>query len=49
MCLTYVYSYVHTKVHVHYRDSGWVPTPNMRWRMVRNVVKAVRDALAHAV
>ncbi len=27
----------------------WVPTPNMHWHMVRNVAKAVRYALAHAV
>ncbi len=34
---------------MHHYDHRWVPTPNMRWHMVRNVVKAVRVALAHAV
>ncbi len=37
--LTYVYGCVHT---VHHHDRRWVPTPKMRWRMVR-------DVLAHAV
>ncbi len=37
-----VYGCVHTEVPVHYLDHGWVPTPNVPWRMVR-------DALAHAV
>ncbi len=46
MGLTYVYGCVHTEVHVHHHNRGWVPTPSVRWRMVRNVV---RDALAHAV
>ncbi len=45
----YVYGCVHTEVHVCYHGHGWVPTPIMRWYMVRNAVKAVRDALAHAV
>ncbi len=49
MGLMYVYGCVHTEVHVHPHDRRWVPTPNMCWRMVRNVVKAVRDALVHAV
>ncbi len=48
MGLTYVHGCVHTEVPVRQHDSGWVPTPNMCWGMVRNVVKAVRDALAHA-
>ncbi len=42
MGLTYVYSCVHTEVYVCHHDRGWVPTPNVCWRMVR-------DALAHAV
>ncbi len=32
-------------VYIH----GWVPTPNLCWCLVQNVVKAVHDALAHAV
>ncbi len=42
MGLTYVYGCVHTEVHVCRHDRRWVPTPNVRWRMVR-------VALAHAV
>ncbi len=49
MGLTHVHGCVHTEVCVHHHDHGWVPTPNVCWCMVRNVVKAVRDALAHAV
>ncbi len=49
MGLTNVHGCVHTDMHVRHHDRGWVPTPNVRWRMVRNVVKAVHDALAHAV
>ncbi len=37
-----MYGSVHTEVLVHHHDRGWVPTPNVRWRMVR-------DALTHAV
>ncbi len=40
---------VHIEVHVSHHDHGWGPTPNMYWYLVQNVVKAVRDALAHAV
>ncbi len=47
MGLTHVHGCVHTEVRVHHHDHGWVPTPNVH--MVRNVIKAVRDALAHAV
>ncbi len=42
MGLTFLCGCVHTEVRVHHHDRGWVPTPNVRWRMVR-------DALAHAV
>ncbi len=42
MGLTYIYGCVHTEVRVRHYDHGWVPSPNMGWRMVR-------DALAHAV
>ncbi len=42
MGLTCVYGCIHTEVYVHHHDRGRVPTPNMRWHMVR-------DALAHAV
>ncbi len=44
----YVYGCVHTEVCVHCHDCSCVPTPNVHWHMVWNVVKAVRDALAHA-
>lgn len=40
---------VHTDIHVCHHDLGWGATPNMHWRVVRNVVNAVFDALAHAV
>ncbi len=36
MGLTHVYGCVHTDVHVRYHDRGWVPTPNVRWRMVHD-------------
>ncbi len=45
MGLTHVHGYVYTEVCVCHHDCGWVPTPNVRWHMVRNVVKAVRDAV----
>ncbi len=44
-----IHGYVHTEVHVHHHNCRWVPTPNVQWRTMRNVLKAVRDALAHAV
>ncbi len=42
MGLTDVCTCVHTEVRVCHHDRGWVPTPNVRWCMVR-------DALAYAV
>ncbi len=49
MGLIHVHGCVHTDIRVHHYDRRWVPTPNMRWCMVRNVIKTVRDALVHAV
>ena len=49
MGLTHVHGCVHTEVHMRHYDLGWVPTPNVHWHTVWNVVKVVRDALAHAV
>ncbi len=40
---------VHTEVLVYHHDRRWVPTPNVHWHMGWYVIKAVRDALAHAV
>ncbi len=34
---------------MHHYDHGWGLSPNVRWRLVQNVVKAVRHVLAHVV
>ena len=49
MGLICVYGCLHTEVYAHYHNHGWVPTPNVHWHTVWNVIKAVRDALAHEV